>query len=147
MKKSSKIILAGVLAISVAGGVFAFGSHHHFSTMSKHEKADMIKHRIGYKLDLTSQQEVHLEALTGRVVELMQQASDHRQVQGYLLNDMVSGQPLDQVALLESTKHKTVFVNEQAPEIVALLAGFVDSLDVQQKQQIKQLIEQRRGHH
>ena len=37
-------------------------------------------------------------------------------------------------------------INDNAPEMVGLLASFVDSLDAEQKAKIKGMIEKRKGH-
>lgn len=147
MKKRSKIILASVLAIGVTSGVFAFGSHHHFSNMSVQEKAEMINYRISRKLDLNSEQEVNLELLTGRVSELMQQVHENKKSHVDQIGEFLTEEPLDQTALLEKISNKTTLVNQHAPEMVGLLAGFVDSLDNEQKQEIKRMIEKRHGKH
>lgn len=146
MKKSSKIILTTVLSLAVAGGAFAFGSHHYFSNMSAQEKSEMINYRISRKLDLNSEQEVNLELLTGRLAEIMQEVKDNRQDHDKLMQDLISSQTLDQALLLNKIQQKTAAVNEHAPEVVALLAGFVDSLNAEQKAEIKSMIEKRRGH-
>lgn len=146
MKKSSKIILASVLAVGVAGGAFAFGSHHYFSSMTMQEKSDMFNDHVSRKLDLNTQQELELEALSGHIAEVMQQVRDNRQMRQELLDDLITDGPMDQAALLQRISHKTDMVKQKAPEMVALIAGFVDSLDADQKQQLKDLIKKRRGH-
>lgn len=147
MKKSSKIILASVLVVGVAGGAFAFGSHHYFSSMTVQEKSEMFSYHISRKLDLNTQQELELEALTGRISEVMQQVKDNRQKRQELLDDLlITEGPLDQAALLQRINSKTDMVNEKAPEMVALIAGFVDSLDTDQKQELKEMIKTRSGH-
>ena len=146
MKKSSKIILITVLTLGVAGGVFAFGAHHHYSNMSIEDKADLINYRVSRKLDLTDIQQANLEALTAHFAGLIEQARENQQSRQEFMNQMLTDQPMDQAAMLQRINEKTALVNEKAPEVVALLAGFVDSLDAEQKAEIKQMIEHRRGH-
>lgn len=146
MKKTSKIILVSVLAIGVTGGVFAFGSHHYFSNLSMQEKAEMISDRIDRKLDLNDVQKANLDELTLHVAGLMQQVKDNRQSREDILNGMLSDQPVDQSLILQAINDKTTMINENAPQVVARLAGFVDSLNAEQKAEIKQMIEKRKGH-
>lgn len=146
MKKTGKIIIASVLAVGVTGAVFAFGSHHYYSNLSMQEKAEMISDRIDRKLDLNDTQKVNLDALTSHVAGLMQQVKDNRQTREELLNGVLSDQALDQAALLQRINEKTALINENAPEVVARLAGFMDSLDADQKAEIKQIIDKRKGH-
>lgn len=146
MKKTSKIILVSVLTLGVAGGVFAFGAHHHYSNMSAQEKAEMISDRIDRKLELNSQQKDNLDALAFHMADLMQQVKQNRQSRFEMMNEILSDGPMDQAALLQKIQDKTTLVNEKAPEVVAKLAVFVDSLDEEQKAEIKQMIEKRQGH-
>ncbi len=62
------------------------------------------------------------------------------------MDELLSDTPVDQAALLQRINDKTAQVNENAPELVARLATFVDSLDAEQKDEVKQMLE-RRGRH
>lgn len=146
MKKSSKIVLATVLSVGVAGGVFAFGAHHHFSNMTAQEKAEMISDRIDRKLDLNDVQKQNLDVLTFHIADLMQQVREGRQTRFEMVNEVLSDGPVDQAALLQKITDKTALVNANAPDVVTKLAGFIDSLDAEQKAEIRQMIESRRGH-
>lgn len=146
MKKSSKIILTTLLTLGVAGSVFAFGAHHHFSNLSPQDKAEMISDRIDRKLDLSEMQKNNLDTLTFHIAELMQEVRENKQSRHEMLNDLLTDGPMDQAALLQKINDKTVMVNDKAPEVVAKLAGFMDSLDVEQKAKIKDMMEKRAGH-
>jgi len=146
MKKSSKIILTTALAVGITGAAFAFGSHHYISNMSMQEKSEMFSHHFGNKLDLNEAQQLNLTALTGRAAELMQGVRNDHQSRDEMIEQILSDQPVDQSALLQKINRKTDMVNEHAPEMVSLLAGFVDSLDAEQKAELKQMIEKRRSH-
>lgn len=146
MKKSSKIVLATVLSVGVAGGVFAFGAHHHFSNMTAQEKAEMISDRIDRKLDLNDVQKQNLDVLTFHIADLMQQVREGRQTRFEMVNEVLSDGPVDQAALLQKITDKTALVNANAPDVVTKLAGFIDSLDAEQKAEIRKMIESRRGH-
>jgi len=146
MQKSSKIILVTVLTVGVVGGVFAYGAHHHFSNLTAQEKAEMISDRIDRKLDLNDMQKQNLDALTLHLADLVQQARENRQSRFEMLNEVLSDGPVDQAALLQKINDKTALVNEKAPEVVAKLAVFIDSLETEQKAKIQQMIEHRSQH-
>ncbi len=146
MKKSSKIIIVSVLTLGLAGGAFAFGSHHYFSSMSMQEKADMFGDHVSKRLDLNAVQEDKLDQLTGRIATIMQQVKQDRESHEQFVDQLITDQPLDQTELLNKINQKTAMVNDNAPEMVGLLAGFVDSLNAEQKAEIKAMIEKRRGH-
>lgn len=147
MKKSSKIVLASVLVIGISGSVFAFGARNHFENMTIQEKADMFNYHISRKLDLNSEQEIALESLTSRLSEIMQQLKQQHSEHHEMLEQMLDAGPLDQTSLLQKITAKTDMVNQHAPEVVALIAQFVDSLDAQQKDELKVMINKRGSRH
>ncbi len=146
MKRSSKIILSTVLAIAVSGAALAFGSHHYFSGLTVQEKSEMFTHHFSKKLDLNEVQQANLQALSSRAAEILQTIRQDHQSRDEFIDRILSDQALDQAAILQKINQKTVLVNEHAPELVGLLAGFVDSLDAEQKSELKQMIEKRRSH-
>jgi len=147
MKKSSKIILASVMAISVTTGVLAYGGHHYFSNMTLPEKVDMFSNHFGNKLELNEYQQGQLDLLAGGIAETIMQVreqhpeSEHQQ----MMDDLLNEKTLDQAALLQKINQKTTMINDKAPEMIALLAGFVDSLEPEQKAELKGLIQKRHG--
>ncbi len=147
MKKSSKIIIASVVILMISGSVLAFGAKHHFENMSMQEKADMFNYHISRKLDLNSEQEIKLESLTSRFAEIMQQVRQQREDRVSVIQQMLGEGPMDQSAVLQKITEKTDMVNQNAPEMVALIAQFVDSLDAEQKVELKEMIEKRGGHY
>lgn len=147
MKTSSKILIASVLVVVVGGTALAFGGRHHLNHMSAEEKADMISYYASRKLDLNTEQELKLETLTQRVAEIAQQLREDRSTRQQWLEDMINDGPLDQAALLQKISSKTETVNQNAPEVVGLIAEFVDSLEPGQKDRLKELIAHRGGRH
>jgi len=144
MKKTTKIVVTTVLALGVTGAVFAFGANH-FANRSIQEKAEMFSDYLDGKLDLTDTQEVKLDQLVIRVSELMQKAHSERESHQQRLNEIITEQPLDQSLILQKLSRKTEMINSNAPEVVALLAEFVDSLNPDQKQELKEMIDHKKG--
>ena len=60
---------------------------------------------------------------------------------------MLAAPVLDQARALEMVREKTSMVNEKAPEVIASLAVFLDSLQPEQKQELQEFIEHHREHH
>ncbi len=146
MKKSSKIIIASVVILGISGSVLAFGAKHHFENMSMQEKAEMFNKRISRKLDLNAEQEVKLKSLSSRFAEIIQQVKQQQEDRASVIQQMLGEGPMDQTALLQRITDKTNMVNQNAPEVVALIAQFVDSLDAEQKVELKEMIKNRGGH-
>lgn len=146
MKTSSKIILTTVITFGLVSGVFAFGAHK-FSNMSMQDKAEMINHRVSSKLDLNQEQQTKFSDMSLRMVSLVSQAKSQTGDHKELIQGLISDQPLDQAALLEIINTKTSLINQHAPEMVTLLANFVDSLNSDQKAEIKEMMEHKMSRH
>jgi hypothetical protein len=143
MKKSSKIIIASVVILTISGSVLAFGVKHRLENMSMQEKAVMFNNYISRKLELNSEQEIKLESLTSRFGEIMQQVKQQRKDRSQFIEQIESEGPMDQAALLQIITEKTEMVNQNAPEVVALITQFIDSLDIEQKTELKEMIQER----
>jgi Spy/CpxP family protein refolding chaperone len=53
----------------------------------------------------------------------------------------------NQARALELVQQKTSMINEKAPLVITSLAVFLDSLTVEQKQQMQEFIQHRHQHH
>ena len=145
MTKISKIILVTVAVVGISGTVMAFGGKQYCKNMNAEDKADMINYKVSRKLDLNSEQEVYLESLTGRMVELAEQAREDRETRQQWIEGLIGDQPFDQSALVQKVNEKTDLVKQNAPEVITLLGQFIDSLDSEQKAELKELISKRGG--
>ena len=63
------------------------------------------------------------------------------------MSELIQAPSFDQARALELIREKTSLVNEKAPQVIASLAVFLDSLNSEQKQQLEEFIEHRREHH
>ena len=63
------------------------------------------------------------------------------------INQLINDGPLDQAALLTRVNERTQWVNQHAPEVIGLLGEFVDGLNAEQKQELKQFMSKRSEHH
>ena len=144
MKKTSKIVLVSLAVIAIGGGVLAYGaSHKYCSNVTLEERADMFNYHISRKLDLNTIQESNLESLTSKMVEIGQQLKQQRSERQAFVDGLIGEGPLDQQALLQKIGEKTEWVNQSAPDVVALIGQFIDSLDAGQKAELRKMIEKR----
>ena len=60
---------------------------------------------------------------------------------------MLSEATLDQAKALEMVRQKTDMINARAPAVVASVAGFLDSLDSDQKELLREHMNSRMDHH
>ncbi len=132
MKKSTKIITVAILALGVTSGVFAYGAHTAWR-MSPEDKAEYVTEKITQKLELNAMQQGNLRALSTNLIQVMSDVRSDRKTHMESLQQLLSEPTLDQARALQMIQQKTAMINAKAPGIIASLAGFLDSLDSEQK--------------
>jgi len=145
MKLSTKILATVLLVAGGSSAVYAVGKHGDWH-MSAAEKAEFVGDRVAGKLDLDAAQRQNLDSLTGLVAGIMNEAANRRQENYTELSKLLETETFDQSRALELVQSKTSLVNEKAPQVIASLAIFLDSLNAEQKQQLQEIIEHRSGH-
>lgn len=146
MKKSSKIILTVLLVAASSSAVYAFGGRGHMN-MSPAEKAEYLTEKVTKKLALDNQQKQNLSELTSQFVEIMTDARASKQAHMQEIQQILSEPSLDQNRLLQLVQEKTQLVNDRAPGVIASLGKFLDSLNLEQKQELRSMIQHRHKHH
>lgn len=149
MNKSTKILIAAGLILGISGSVFAFGKHGHWG-MSPEDKAEFVTERVTKKLDLNETQRQNLQTLVGDVMVFIQEMRSERETHKIQIQEMIIEPVLDQGRALQMIETKTQQVSEKVPVMIASLASFLDSLDGEQKAQLKDFVakgmHQGRGH-
>lgn len=147
MKKSTKVIATVVLGIGVvSAGVAGYG-HHRFGDPEK--RAEWMMERVESKLELNTGQTAKLQSLVDELMAVRSDFTQDREAKKDQLLDLVAADTLDQQTLLDMVTEKTRSVDQQAPEIIAAIAGFTDSLDAGQRAELVEMLEWRMGdwHH
>jgi len=145
MKKSAKYIIMAITALGVTSTAFAFGAHHGWR-MSPEDKAEFLTGKISDKLELNTTQQQSLQALSATILDIMSDVRSGRTEHVETVQQLLSEPKLDQAKALEMIRQKTEMVNAKAPEVVASIAGFLDSLDDKQKQQLREHMTNRMHH-
>ena len=145
MKKSTKIIAIAVAALGVTSTVFAFGAHRGWG-MSPEDKAEYMTGKITEKLELSATQQQNLQTLSVTILDIMSDARSGRGEHMETVQQMLSEPTLDQAKALEMIRQKTEMVNAKAPEVIASIAGFLDSLDSEQKELLREHMKNRMHH-
>ena len=146
MKLSTRIITAVLLVAGSSGVVYAFGKHGDWG-MTVDEKIEFVSERVTRKLDLDDMQREKFEELAELAATTMRQVKPTREQHFGEVSALLQEPSFNQARALELVRQKTQLVNEQAPLLIATLAGFVDSLDAAQKQQLQEFLQQRHGRH
>lgn len=146
MKFSTKVITAVLLIAGSSGAVYAFSKHNDWG-MTPQEKVEFVTERVARKLELNGQQQQNFAALADTVVELMMEAKATRQDHVVEIGELLQEPSFNQARALELVQRKTQVINDKAPQVVASLAVFLDSLDAEQKQQLQAFMQHRHQHH
>ena len=147
MKKSTKMITAAVLSVGLVGGVAAYsGSCNkgfgHWRG-DPEQRAEMIVERITDKLDLNAEQIAKLETLKNDLLSLRKEMRENRSKHREELMALITAPQLDRDKALFMLKEKTQTVEERAPQVIAVIAEFSDSLTPEQKQELAETMEKR----
>jgi len=146
MKKSTKIIAVTVLTLGVVSGVFAYGVHGSWK-MSPEKKAEYMTDMITENLKLDAMQQENLRALSVTVLETMHDVRSGRAEHMELMQQFLSQPTLDQAKALQMIQQKTQMINDKAPQIIASIAVFLDSLDSEQKKELQEHMAERTSRH
>jgi|GEM_PF-486554 len=142
MNRTSKIAITAVLTLGLVGGVTAFGKHRHGD--AEKLSARMIEH-ISEELDLNSNQVSSLEVLKNEMLNIKTQmhgdSGDHHEQ----LRQMILADQFDQARLVEMIENKTEIVRQNSNNAVAALGNFIDGLNQEQKAELVERMEKRRG--
>lgn len=137
MKKSTKVIAVTVLALGVTSGVMAYGAHSAWK-MSPEKKAEYVTDKMTENLELDAIQQEYLKALSGDLMEIMQEVQSNRKEHREMVQQLLSEPAMDQVKILQMVQQKTQMINDKAPQLIASFAGFLDSLDSAQKNELRE---------
>jgi len=146
MKLSTRIITAVLLVAGSSGAVYAFSKHSDWG-MSADEKVEFISDRVSNKLDLDSLQRQKFTELAELVVDTLQEVKPTREQRFDEITSLLKEPSFNQARALELIQQKTQLVNEKAPLVISSLAGFLDTLSMEQKEQLQEFVQQRHEHH
>ena len=146
MKISTRIITAVLLVAGSSGAVYAFSKHADWG-MSVEEKVEFITDRVTSKLDLDDVQRQNFTELAALVADTLQEVKPTREQRFEEISSLLLEPSFNQARALEMIQQKTQLVNEKAPLVITSLAGFLDSLSMEQKQQLQKFMQQRHEHH
>jgi protein CpxP len=152
MQSLIKKALIGLFGASImVGGLAACsgGPHHQrHGAMTPERIAEVrakLVERVGSKLDLDPAQKLKLnafaDALEAQRRALLGQAADPRAE----MQAIVAGDKFDRGRAQALLTEKTQALQSQSPAVVAALADFYDSLNPTQQQQVRDLMQRRRG--
>ena len=146
MKISTRIITAVLLVAGSSGAVYAFSKHSDWG-MSADEKVEFISDRVTSKLDLDDLQRQKFTELAELVASTLQEVKPGREEGFEEIASLLQEPSFNQARALEMIQQKTQLVNEKAPLVITAMAGFLDSLSMEQKQELQEFMQHRHERH
>ena len=148
MKTWIKRTLVAIGAVLVVGGLSACAGGRHGGQMSEGDSAARQAKMVDYagrKLDLNDTQKQRLNVLGDKLREqrasLMGASKDPRAD----IKALVAGDKMDRAKAQALIEDKTNAIKAKSPELIAAAADFFDSLNPVQQQQVRDLMNRRRG--
>ncbi|MFN3437266.1 MAG: Spy/CpxP family protein refolding chaperone [Acidovorax sp.] len=150
MKPWIKRTLTGLFgATIVLGGLTACSSgHHHRGPMTAEKMSEVrgkVVDRVSSKLDLNDAQKQKLNVLADKMeaqrTAFVGKAADPRAE----MQAIVSGDKFDRARAQSLLEEKTRAVQTNSPEVITALADFYDSLNAEQQQKVRDLMQRRKG--
>ena len=142
MSKTLIIVLIIVALIALVGGGLAWAKHRGYC---RHGGVGWIQDRISSRLDLNETQRQKLSTLGDTLVDLRQQwVETRKQGRGELI--ALLEEPnlnRERAESLLGSWHRSW--TERSPELIAAFADFSDSLNPEQREQLRELIQKRSG--
>lgn len=145
MKKSTKIASIAVVTVALIGGTTAFAGKHRSG--DHEERAEMAAWFVDKKLDLDATQEQALSLLKDQILVAMTTMHSESATTRDDIRSLVSAETFDQGKALDLITSKTASVDSLAPDLVVAFAGFMDSLNTEQKQEILEVMDSHKGRH
>ena len=149
MTKSKKIILASVLSVLTLGGFAAYagaGEHCGFGShgfgmqgFNPEKRADFMLQRMTNKLDLNTAQVANLKAVQQLFAEHFKEKKAQK---GGELLALLDAPSLDQAQALHILESRGAERKAKAPEVIAAIATFTDSLSNEQRVKLKEILQQ-----
>jgi periplasmic protein CpxP/Spy len=129
-------LIATIASISTA---FAFGGHH----KDPSKRADHIVEKVAKKLSLNTEQKDKLIIVKEAALSMHQKMHENKQGMEQDILSIVGDSTLDESLILDRINTKTETIRTQAPEMVAALAQFYNSLDAQQQETVRAKIQKK----
>ena len=144
MKTGTKVVLGFFAGVGMATAVTVTAANKAFGEHGFH--GERMINRVEQKLDLDQTQSEQLQQLISKVQTMRETWREQRDENMAMVRDLIAEPTLDQQQLLALVESKTDEFKAQAPEVIAAVAAFSDSLSAEQKQEVLDMMERRMEH-
>lgn len=141
MKTASKWIIASVGGIALISTLAVAGPGHR--DRGPDAFAQRMIERVTDKLELTETQVAKLNGVKDAIKAARENMRDKRKDKKDEMLSLLEQPTLDQNKAMELLTERGDAMKEEAPKVIAALAGFYDSLSPQQQQTLRETIQDR----
>ena len=142
LSKRTIIIIATLLSLGIIGSAFAYHRHHagygHRVGLVKH-----IERNLTEKLELNETQQSELNQLAKSLMDSRKSFRKQRFFDLEQVFPLLESDTLDQEKMLGLVRERLAMVEAQAQQVIGSVAIFTDSLDPEQRAELKNIIEKR----
>lgn len=143
----SLIVLTGVTV--VLGSLTACGSRHDHAHGWSEERITEVRGkavtRISQKLALDATQKQKLELLADEALAARKAMRGTNADPREALKTIIAGEKFDRTKAQQLVTEKTGAAQQQSPKLIEAMANFYDSLNAEQQQQVRALLDKRKG--
>jgi Spy/CpxP family protein refolding chaperone len=147
MKTATKVILGFFTGAGVAMAVTVAAAHKMGGEHGWHgDRSERMVGWVEHHLDLDSAQSEQLQQLMAQAKTLRMEWREQRSDTMLQVRELIANPTLDQQQALAMIESKMDQAKAQAPEMIAAVAAFADSLSAEQKQEVLAMLDQRAEH-
>ncbi len=141
--KIKAIIVGFLISVTLVVSAFAgWGQHHGDSGICENR----VIEKLTQKLSLNEGQVEKLKFATLETTKVKKNMKENRKQVLGSIGEMLDQPTLDQERAISILKNKTQNMNEKAPQVVAALAGFYDSLTPEQQKILRDKFNKKMEH-
>ncbi|MGS2717282.1 Spy/CpxP family protein refolding chaperone [Eionea flava] len=139
MKMKTKIACVILGVFTIVGTAFAYGGKHG----GAEKRIDRMFEHVEKKLSLDSGQTDKLMAAKQAAIAYSDAMREHKRAMRESVAAIVSGETMNQPLALDHFTAKADVIRDQSPAMVAALADFYDSLNAEQQEEVRKVLEKK----
>ena len=143
MKRKSKWFVYSITGSILAVMLAACGPHRH----DPEERAEWMMEKVTKELELNETQVAKLNLVKNELLKAGKDFRQRRDDSRQTVVDLIQQPTLDRDKAVALVNQHTAAINEQAPQIIAALGDFYDSLSPEQQAELREHIQDRMEHH
>ncbi len=134
----SRIKIISIASLFIFSAVAFTGCGYWYKHKSPEEKAEWIANEIQEELELNDSQMTKLSELKVIALDMRKDLKESHVKHKQDITSLLAEETLDQIKLQSMIDNKLEYFSKKSPEVVHALAGFYDSLTLEQKIKLRE---------